>query len=62
MDVRKDAAPEIQDPRVHRIQEELQQEGDVAADPDYELLEERTLFPFEEDSDGFYFAKIIRKT
>ena len=46
---------------LNRKENEGQVRKFLAADPDYELLEERTLFPFEEDSDGFYFAKIIRK-
>jgi 16S rRNA (cytosine967-C5)-methyltransferase len=46
---------------LNRKENEGQVRKFLAAEPDYELLEERTLFPFEEYSDGFYFAKIIRK-
>jgi 16S rRNA C967 or C1407 C5-methylase (RsmB/RsmF family) len=28
---------------------------------EYELLEEKTLFPFEDDADGFFAARMRRK-
>ena len=33
----------------------------LQAHPEYELLEMKTLFPFEDDSDGFFAAKLRRK-
>ena len=47
---------------LNRKENEGQVRKFLAADADFELLEEHTLFPFEEDSDGFYYAKIIRKS
>ncbi len=46
---------------LNRKENEGQVKGFLSEHPDYELLEERTLFPFEEYSDGFYTAKILRK-
>lgn len=30
--------------------------------PEYEIIEEKTLFPFEHNCDGFYMAKLIKQT
>ena len=43
VDVSEDAAPEIQYPRVHRIQEELQQEGDVDEASEYLVADDKVL-------------------
>ena len=45
---------------LNRKENEGQIKAFLNAFPAFELIEEHTLFPFEEESDGFYFAKMRR--
>lgn len=45
---------------LNRKENEKQIASFLALHDDYELAEEKTLFPHEMDADGFYFAKLVR--
>ncbi len=36
----------------------MQIQNFLKQNPDFQLLTEKTIFPFEENRDGFYFAKL----
>lgn len=47
---------------LNKKENEKQTAGFLSAHPDFELVEEKTIFPFENGGDGFYMAKIRRNT
>lgn len=46
---------------LNKKENERQIELFVKENPNFELIEQRCIFPFEFDSDGFYIAKLIKK-
>ena len=46
---------------INKKENEKQKEAFIVAHPEFDFIEEKMIFPFEFETDGFYMAKFVRK-